>query len=135
MGYWTLAAVVAVLAVVASIVLMFRDPALPRRRISGPDWLIPEPRDLREPRFGFRWHGYDPAEVDVLLSATAVAWEEVLRGADPSALARAEDEVARRRGLQGASGPSYSQHASDPSDVAVEPSTPGQDAQDDGPTS
>ncbi|MDX1659035.1 MAG: DivIVA domain-containing protein [Nitriliruptorales bacterium] len=100
MGVWTLASMIVLALVAGTVVVLLRDGEVPRGEARRPEWLLPTPADLREPRFGFAWQGYDPAEVDALLDAAAVAYEELVLAAGPGALSQAEARVASRRGRE-----------------------------------
>ena len=100
MGLWTLASIIVLALGAGTVVVMLRDREVPRDEVRGADWLLPTPVDIREPDLGFAWQGYDPRQVDALLDAVAVAYEELLLAAGPSALRRAESRVASRRGRE-----------------------------------
>lgn len=121
MSLWTIASII-VLAIGAVVVALLvwdrRARGLPWRRDRDvePDWLLPSPRDIREPSLDLAWQGYDPRQVDGLLEAVAAAYEELLLVAGPSAVARVERRLAERRGREL---PTSAEELQDPgSDVA-----------------
>lgn len=95
-----------VVGLAASVGLASTVVALLVRRADGepaptrPGWLLPSPRDVRDPRFRRRFQGYDPVEVEAHLDAVAIAYEALQEAAGPEAIARAEREVALRLGRE-----------------------------------
>lgn len=95
-----------VVGLAASVGLAGTVVALLASRVDGepaptrPGWLLPSPRDVRDPRFRRRFQGYDPVEVEAHLDAVAMAYEALQEAAGPEAVARAEREVALRLGRE-----------------------------------
>lgn len=93
--------IVTVLALVGLVVTLFALFAGGHGRATGPrepDWLIPQPVEVRRARFPLAWRGYDAAHVDVHLDALAAAYEELYFAAGPSVVARARERLALRLG-------------------------------------
>lgn len=93
--------IVTVLALAGLVVTLFALFAGGHGRIAGPrepDWLIPQPVEVRRARFPLAWRGYDAAHVDVYLDALAAAYEELYFAAGPSVVARARERLALRLG-------------------------------------
>lgn len=93
--------IVTVLALAGLVVTLFALFAGGHGRVAGPrepDWLIPQPVEVRRARFPLAWRGYDAAHVDVYLDALAAAYEELYFAAGPSVVARARERLALRLG-------------------------------------
>lgn len=102
MSLWTIASVIVLVLAAVTVALLVREGRMPGdwgvRRVTGPDWLLPSPREVREPSFDLVWQGYDPRQVDAYLDAVAAAYEELLLASGPSVAARVERRLADRAG-------------------------------------
>jgi hypothetical protein len=106
-------AVVTALAVLGllTVLVALRDDAVVAPSVPGrPDWdPLPTPSDLVRTDFGLRMPGYDPVRVEVAFDALADAYADLLAEADAATIARArrraEDRLARERGLAAADAP------------------------------
>lgn len=97
MGLWILATVVALLmlGVVVVALLYGRPDELVRPTV--PDWTLPSPRDLAEPRFPLAWRGYDPDHVDAWVEGVRRARAELWAVLGPDGVAELQERLAAAR--------------------------------------
>lgn len=98
MTTWLIATALALAGLVVTLIALFAGGHGRARGPREPDWLIPQPVEIRRARFPLAWRGYDPAHVDVYLDALAAAYEELYFTAGPSTVARAQERLALRLG-------------------------------------
>lgn len=98
MTAWLIVTVIALAGLLVTLFALFAGGHGRARGPREPDWLIPQPVEVRRARFPSAWRGYDAAHVDVYLDALAAAYEELYFAAGPSVVARARERLALRLG-------------------------------------
>ncbi|MFA9429829.1 hypothetical protein [Egicoccus sp. AB-alg2] len=83
---WIVVAVTAVVAVAALALLVVREPLSKPRQVPP----VAGPHQVRR-RFGWRWPGYDPDEVDAHLAAVDRAWRRQME--EPRGRAGSAEEL------------------------------------------
>lgn len=97
MGLWILAAVVAVLMLGVVVVALLHGRVDEAERPAVPEWSLPSPRDLADPRFPLAWQGYDPDHVDAWVEGVRRAQEELWSVLGPSGVAELQERLAAAR--------------------------------------
>lgn len=98
MTAWLIVTVLALAGLVVTLFALFAGGHGRVAEAREPDWLVPQPVEVRRARFPLAWRGYDAAHVDVYLDALAAAYEELYFAAGPSVVARARERLALRLG-------------------------------------
>jgi hypothetical protein len=96
-----IAAVIAVAGLVVVLLALRGDTELKAPAPSDPEWdILPTRSDLARTSWPLRLAGYDPAAVERSFERLADTYADLLREADPAAIARARRRSAERLGVE-----------------------------------
>lgn len=102
MGFWVLASLAAVGALVVVIAALRHGAPAERARPAPPPASLPHPDEVADPVFPLAWQGYAPDHVDAWVTRMQHAYATAWRAADAASGAREQPSQAEPDGREDA---------------------------------